>query len=212
MSYSVYLESFVLVLLSFVYLYLGARSDEKGEDNPKKFRILCIAVFVVYIAVLLSMALFERPLGSKRYLDLTPFVSYRRILTCYACLDVYKQIIDNILVFVPFGMLFPRVIGKAASKSTFALSAAAGCAMSLLIEASQYIFGLGYSEIDDVINNTFGCIIGIGVFAFSQKISTSGKTVTLKDGCLKGLIPAVCFCTLMFLIDIYREHVLFGMR
>ena len=169
-------------------------------------------MFVVYIAVLLSMALFERPLGSKRYLDLTPFVSYRRILTCYACLDVYKQIIDNILVFVPFGILFPRVIGKAASKSTFALSAAAGCAMSLLIEASQYIFGLGYSEIDDVINNTFGCIIGIGVFAFSQKISTSGKTVTLKDGCLKGLIPAVCFCTLMFLIDIYREYVLFGMR
>ena len=212
MSYSVYIESFVLVLLSFVYLMMRAKSVEKGGENPKKFRTLCIVVFAVYITFLLSMALLERTQSCKRYLDLTPFGSYYKILTCYACLDVCKQIIDNILVFIPFGMLLPRVAGLKSSKRTFAVTAAAGCALSLLIEASQYVFGLGYSEIDDVINNTFGCIIGIGVFAFSEKLSISGKTITLKDGWQKCLIPACSFCLLMFLIDVYREYALLSWR
>ena len=69
-----------------------------------------------------------------------------------------------------------------------------------------------YSEFDDVINNTFGCIIGIGVFAFSEKLSISGKTITLKDGWQKCLIPAGCFCLLMFLIDVYREYALLSWR
>ncbi|MGN1479261.1 MAG: VanZ family protein [Acutalibacteraceae bacterium] len=212
MSYSVYMESFVLISLSCVYLIMGARSVEKGGEKQKNFRTLCIVVFVIYIVALLSMALFERTLAHKRYLDLTPFGSYYKILTCYACLDVYKQIIDNILVFIPFGMLFPRAAGLKSSKRAFAVTAAAGCALSLLIEASQYVFSLGYSEVDDVINNTFGCIIGIGVFAFSENLSISGKTITLKDGWLKCLMPAVCFCFLMFLIDIYREYVLLSWR
>lgn len=38
------------------------------------------------------------------------------------------------------------------------------------IEASQYIFNLGWCEIDDVISNTAGAVIGFGLRIAFEKI------------------------------------------
>ncbi len=62
------------------------------------------------------------------------------------------QNLQNILFFVPFGILFPAWKWKAVLISAFAFS--------VLIEAAQYVFGLGLCELDDVICNTLGAMIG----------------------------------------------------
>lgn len=43
-------------------------------------------------------------------------------------------------------------------------------AFSFCIEALQYIFHLGYAEVDDVIHNTLGAVIGILVFTILDKL------------------------------------------
>ena len=37
--------------------------------------------------------------------------------------------------------------------------------MSMSIEALQFFFHKGVSEVDDIMHNTLGCVIGYGVFS-----------------------------------------------
>lgn len=72
------------------------------------------------------------------------------------------QYIQNILFFIPFGFLFPlkkwnQVFFSALFTST-------------VIEVLQYIFNLGWCEIDDVISNTTGALIGFGLKIAFEKI------------------------------------------
>ena len=65
------------------------------------------------------------------------------------------DIVLNILLFIPLGFLL-GVKGWKAILFGFLLSA--------FIECAQYLFLLGYCEADDVLNNTIGTVVGIGVW------------------------------------------------
>lgn len=41
---------------------------------------------------------------------------------------------------------------------------------SISIEFAQYIFNLGWCEVDDVISNTLGAVIGCGLYFELRKI------------------------------------------
>lgn len=62
------------------------------------------------------------------------------------------QNIDNILFFILFGFLLPVDSWKKALL--------AGLGFSFCIEFAQYVGGLGLAELDDVICNTLGTLIG----------------------------------------------------
>ena len=40
-----------------------------------------------------------------------------------------------------------------------------GAGISVSIEALQFVFMKGFSELDDVFHNTLGCVIGVGVYS-----------------------------------------------
>ena len=69
----------------------------------------------------------------------------------------FKQIFLNILLFVPFGVLFPMVSKRFNDPI---ITVAAGCLFSGTIEIMQYITGRGLTEVDDVITNTIGAAVG----------------------------------------------------
>lgn len=66
------------------------------------------------------------------------------------------QNINNILVFIPFGVLFPGKRWKQLLITVVSFSTA--------IEAVQYCINLGWCEIDDVICNVLGAAIGFGLW------------------------------------------------
>lgn len=202
------METFALIVISFMYLHIGAGA--KGEKKKENFRVLCIIAFCIYAAILLYLAIFKR-IGqwSERSLSFVPFSCYKTVLSIYNSFDSYKLIIDNILVFVPFGMLFPNLLSKN-QKHKLLISAAAGMMFSVMIESVQYAFSIGCTELDDVINNTIGAVVGCGIFALGEKVNRSGKKIVLQQGWLRCLIPAATVCGVMFFIDFYREYILFG--
>ena len=53
-----------------------------------------------------------------------------------------------------------RSSGMATKSMTWLMVAIIGCGISVTIEALQYIFMRGFSEVDDVMHNTIGCILG----------------------------------------------------
>ncbi|MGO5093840.1 VanZ family protein [Clostridium sp. LCP25S3_F10] len=42
--------------------------------------------------------------------------------------------------------------------------------ISLIFEVSQYVFGIGASDITDIITNTIGKIVGMGIYMVIKKI------------------------------------------
>ena len=72
------------------------------------------------------------------------------------------QYLLNILFFIPYGLLFPW---KDNWKRVFVTA----LFLSISIELSQFIFNLGWCEVDDVISNTLGAMIGWGVLWKAKK-------------------------------------------
>lgn len=73
--------------------------------------------------------------------------------------DVYIQMILNIVLFVPLGLSAPYILHNRA-KHPITITVVFAVVLSLIIEILQYIFVCGYSEVDDIILNTLGAVIG----------------------------------------------------
>lgn len=73
--------------------------------------------------------------------------------------------IMNILFFVPFGFLLPEkdIMPNLFKNRRWVLILCAGMLLSIFVEITQYIFKLGLCELDDVICNGLGAVIGHGV-------------------------------------------------
>ncbi len=71
-------------------------------------------------------------------------------------------LIMNIILFVPFGIALPLLWKKGTS---FLQTAYCGFLFSLFIEISQ-LFNLRATDIDDLISNTLGTMIGFGIYYF----------------------------------------------
>ena len=70
------------------------------------------------------------------------------------------------------GNLWFMVNGSSTSEATKSMTwlivLLIGCSISVTIEALQFWFMKGFSEVDDVMHNTVGCLIGYGVYAVAR--------------------------------------------
>ena len=88
----------------------------------------------------------------------------------------YRQLVGNVLAFVPLGILLPLVIGKL-WRSLFVVFISAVC-LSAAIEIGQLTvslsLGYGYraADIDDVILNTLGALLGYAALAIAALTTT----------------------------------------
>jgi glycopeptide antibiotics resistance protein len=68
-----------------------------------------------------------------------------------------RNIVGNIIVLIPWGLLVPLLFQKL---GTFKAIVITTVLFSFFIESTQYIFLIGVFDIDDIIYNTTGAIIG----------------------------------------------------
>ena len=124
-------------------------------------QLLLWFLVAVYFAMMLSITLFSREPGSRTGVDVKLFETWgnQRLPDRY--------FVENILLFLPFGCFLPIVWPQAENVLTLALSA---CMISIGIEMAQYITGRGYSQLDDIVTNTAGAVIGYLLFFITAKI------------------------------------------
>ena len=70
-------------------------------------------------------------------------------------------------MFIPIGFLLPCCF-KLYEKYRYVLITAVIASVS--IELLQLIFRIGLFETDDVINNVFGAVIGLGIYVVVKKV------------------------------------------
>ena len=126
------------------------------------------------LAVVYLMFFFEkydRTLADRQYLfNLVPFREIRRFIRYRDVLGtsvVVENLIGNIIGFVPFGYILPLIYKN---KRKFWLITLLTAEFSLFIELTQLMLRVGSCDIDDIILNTCGGMLGYGLFFISNRI------------------------------------------
>ncbi|WP_125604263.1 VanZ family protein [Lapidilactobacillus bayanensis] len=131
---------------------------------------LLLGLFVFYVLLLLALTVFRGiyfPWQIKLYLhrslseiNLTPFVETLKLQNGLSNLDFIYNLYGNIAWFVPFGFLLPLL----RRKRGFLITVFSGAVLSLMIETIQFFIGTGVTDIDDLIFNTTGALLGYLLF------------------------------------------------
>lgn len=74
-----------------------------------------------------------------------------------ASVQGWINVILNVAMFVPIGLLLPAVNGVFRK---WYVTLAAGAGMSLVVETAQVVLRRGTGDIDDLVTNTLGCALG----------------------------------------------------
>lgn len=113
-----------------------------------------------YIAILIQMGVISRTPGSVSEMVWIPFQTpggdYLVVLYSLA----------NLVIFIPFGILVPKVFRGINSVLMMALVT---LMTSVLIEIVQFMLACGYAEVEDVIMNVAGGVIGYLIIKFIEK-------------------------------------------
>lgn len=174
MGFVIFLGILLLLgwLISYKILY------QKILGGTKKIQIKKLgrkAVFFCYIVVVLSATMLSRPYGVGGF-QLTPFASYRQAWNGFS-VGLWRNIILNIAMFVPFGFFLPFLWEKA---KKYWVTYLAGLGFTLFIELTQFITGTGIFEADDIINNFYGAIIGFGFYQIAETVWLIWKKQSVK--------------------------------
>lgn len=144
------MELLLITLIVGTLLLVSQKGIKYGLKSSLK---LFLAGYILILCC--STIVFRKTRRVVNY-DLIPFRSYCEILngkTEY----LLPQVIMNILVFIPLGVLLTASFHTMKLWQLLLL----GIGLSVIIEISQLFFHKGLCEIDDVIHNGMGCMIGV---------------------------------------------------
>lgn len=144
------------------------------------YRELLTLLFMIYILVLYYVVTYTDPVAdvSQVGFNLMPFKEIMRYH-----LDspyFFKNVVGNILLFVPFGMFSAFYLRRQKIFPIFIVT----LITSVSIEATQRIIGRVF-DVDDIILNVTGGLIGYLLFRFMDKINHKlpkfARSDTFKD-------------------------------
>lgn len=123
---------------------------------PIKSKQLTQGLFVIYLLVLFWIIIFKLNLsliqiGSQRSINLMPFAASAEVS---GHIDWLEPLL-NVLIFIPLGVYAAILFKPLRLKLKLIM------AISVFCEMIQFIFGIGATDITDVIDNTLGGIIGL---------------------------------------------------
>lgn len=141
--------------------------------NTTKRQKLGWVLFILYLCLLAYFMFFSESFGrtdtSRGYqYNLVPLKEISRYFTYYSVIGpmlFLVNIVGNVAAFLPFGFFLP-IISRRSKKwyNTCML----GFGFSLMLEALQLIFKVGSFDVDDMILNTLGAVLGYIAFQIVQ--------------------------------------------
>lgn len=155
------IASIILLIIGCVYfIWYFIQKKRKKDVYLNKKKLIFSALLIGYIIVVVFATLLMERKAVLIEANLVPFSSYISAWNSFG-MFLWRNIILNICMFIPLGMILPlfhRVFKK------WWCTYSVGLLLTILIEVSQYISKRGIFEVDDIINNTLGCMIGYGIW------------------------------------------------
>jgi len=159
-------------------------------------KILSKGLLALYLVILIWLVLFK-----LQYNILSVFNYHHRSLNLipFAAPSIvngsFREMIDNVIIFIPFGLLLNVNFKKVRFLPKFAFI----LALSLTFELIQFIFAIGATDITDVITNTVGGFLGLKLYGLSNKYINNKK-----------LDRVITFAGILLLVLLlyYRTHLI----
>lgn len=152
-------------------------------------------LFTIYLFLIIWIILFKLSVSIEQ---LPHFRSFNLIPFYYPNETTYqiKEVLENMIIFIPFG-LYLKTLNINSERTVFL-----GFLLSLSLELSQYIFCIEASDITDLITNTTGAFIGVGLYFLLKKIL---KEKTNKIILVLASIITILFVSLIVIILVNNE-------
>ena len=140
----------------------------------KRKKIL-YTVFILYMIIILKLTVFRssfsfEDLFKNGTISLIPFYTYYKMYYNDGLPWTSYLFLGNISGFIPFGFFIKKL-----TKTSSHMTVIYGFCFSFLIEFSQYMFGVGESELDDLLLNTLGVFFGVLICNGIKKIADDNK-------------------------------------
>lgn len=138
------------------------------KEAGKKGKIVLFLHLLIYLCIVISITLVTRTPVLERSVHMTLLWSY--VNSAY-----WLQIALNAALFVPVGFFLVELFNNSRLKnSKYIVSIICAFIVSSLIEYVQYISYRGIVDIDDVLSNACGAIVGIAAWMLIQKSRFAG--------------------------------------
>src|SRR5688572_29311437 len=126
-----------------------------GPGNGRdRRRIVLTAVFIAYVLFLFEIALLRFPIADPR----PNFVPFRSILHDWrgGGRNLVINFVGNLVAFLPMGLVPPLILRRLTLRQVALFS----LTLSLMIEVLQFLTGHRVADVDDLILNTAGGLLG----------------------------------------------------
>ncbi len=188
------------LLIAFYYFFYNKKEPSVRKRNHVK-KLMLGALFIGYIVFVCELTIIGR--GSSHFLqmNLQPFSGYIDAWKKYSLRDL-QNCIFNILMFVPLGVFLPLLFPKfKLFKWLFLVVVSA----TLSIETYQTLTGAGIFELDDLINNSIGGIIGYQLYRLVASI-VQHKKLKIKSLIGNLAIPLIMGLIFVGMMIVYNQQ------
>lgn len=124
-------------------------------------------MLIIYFIMLFIITIFEREPGSRTGISVKLFETFGNS-------RANAYVIENVLLFIPFGILTPLVWKR--MRHPFICTFLGFC-LSCMIELTQLVTERGHFQVDDIMTNTIGSLIGSLIFTMLLCIVTGFRVL-----------------------------------
>ncbi|MGY3778640.1 VanZ family protein [Isobaculum melis] len=173
-------------LFWIIYRLIYLLRKKSKQEIVRKNKEIILWLFVFYVILLYQLTVFRwgfnfstafEQLRSLDHVNWQPFVETLKLTNGLTLFDFIYNLFGNIFWFVPMGLMLPALLKKSKQIKTLLI----GFGVSLSIEVMQFIFQTGISDIDDVIFNTLGTLLGLLVFSGISWVKNKVKNRLKED-------------------------------
>ena len=147
-------REFLFYVIVFLVVSVILRQCVK-RDKIKGFQAYACLAALTFVAIVYASTVFTRNPQADYHYNLDLFWSWRAVFR--GSREMLKEDILNILLLLPLGGLLPFVFDR---KIRWWQGLLCGIVFSFGIEILQLVLRRGLFELDDILNNSLGCMLG----------------------------------------------------
>lgn len=167
---------------------------KKASISQPLARVILFA-FGVYGVLLVILTLFKNKLSlggmwdteahQQRSLDLVLFNGF---LDPPVWWGPWTNTLGNIALFIPLGFFLHHILRTPKSRFPLIEVLLFSGLSSLSIEVLQWTFAVGYTDLDDLVFNTLGGVLGGLIASRTPRVAVTALTLAITGSCLVVLL------------------------
>lgn len=183
----------IIIIITVIACSLRVAYLMKNKVKFCFYKELFSLLFIIYV-----MCLFEIVTLQDNNYGLSNLIPFKEIFRYNIGSRLFvKNIIGNILLFLPYGYFSTYYLGNKKVWPTALLT----MLVSFTIELVQLKIGRTF-DIDDVILNTCGGVIGFFIYSLSENLGSRLPKVFRTDGFINFLVISILIMVIVYLFNI----------